>query len=51
MASYLYVVRAMEVTDNNTRMAIDLIHRLDTCSEKQIHRGVSRRSETRRHGL
>jgi hypothetical protein len=28
----------MEVTDNITRMAIDLIHRLDTCSEKQIHR-------------
>jgi hypothetical protein len=37
MASYLYV-RAMEVTDDITRMAIDLIHRLDTRSEKQIHR-------------
>jgi hypothetical protein len=37
MASYLYV-RAMEVTDGITRMAIDLIHRLDTRSEKQIHR-------------
>jgi hypothetical protein len=34
---YLYV-RAMEVTDDITRMAIDLIHRLDTRSEKQIHR-------------
>jgi hypothetical protein len=31
-------VRAMEVTDDATRMAIDLIHRLDTRSEKQIHR-------------
>ena len=28
----------MEVTDDITRMAIDLIHRLDTRSEKQIHR-------------
>ena len=37
MASYLYV-RAMEVTDDVTRMAIDLIHRMDTRSEKQIHR-------------
>jgi hypothetical protein len=37
MASYLYV-RAMEVTDDITRMAIDLIHRLDIRSEKQIHR-------------
>jgi TnpA family transposase len=31
-------VRAMEVTDDATRMAIDLIHRLDTRSQKQIHR-------------
>ena len=37
MAAYLNV-RAMEVTDDITRMAIDLIHRLDTRSEKQIHR-------------
>jgi hypothetical protein len=37
MASYLYV-RAMEVTDDITRMAIDLIHRLETRSEKQINR-------------
>jgi hypothetical protein len=37
MASYLNV-RAMEVTDDITRMAIDLIHRLDTRSGKQIHR-------------
>ncbi len=37
MACFLYV-RATEVTDDVTRMAIDLIHRMDTRSEKQIHR-------------
>jgi TnpA family transposase len=31
-------VRAMEVTDDVTRMAVELIHRLDTRSEKQIQR-------------
>jgi TnpA family transposase len=30
--------RAMEVTDDATRMAIELIHRLDTRSQKPIHR-------------
>ena len=33
MASYLYV-RAMEVTDDVTRMAIDLIHRIAENSRK-----------------
>jgi len=37
MGCFLYV-RSMEVTDDVTRMAIELIHRLDTRSEKQIHR-------------
>lgn len=37
MACFLYV-RATEVTDDVTRMAINLIHRIDTRSEKQIHR-------------
>src|SRR5260221_1010906 len=37
MASYLYV-RAMEVTDDITRMAIQLIHRLTPRSDTQIHR-------------
>jgi Domain of unknown function (DUF4158) len=37
MACFLYV-RAMEVTDEVTRMAIDLIHRMDTRSEKQLRR-------------
>jgi hypothetical protein len=37
MACYL-VVRATEVTDDVTRMALALIHRLDTRSEKLIHR-------------
>ena len=37
LAGFLHV-RAMEVTDDATRMAIDLIHRLDTRSQKQIHR-------------
>jgi TnpA family transposase len=37
MACFLYV-RVMEVTDDVTRMAIDLIHRMDRRSEKQIHR-------------
>ncbi|MBV9490864.1 MAG: Tn3 family transposase, partial [Verrucomicrobia bacterium] len=36
MASFLHV-RAMEVTDDVTRMAMELIQRLDTRSEKQIH--------------
>jgi TnpA family transposase len=31
-------LRSMEVTDDVMRMAIELIHRLDTRSEKQIHR-------------
>jgi hypothetical protein len=37
MGCFLYV-RAMEVTDDVTRMAVELIHRLDTRSQKQIHR-------------
>jgi TnpA family transposase len=37
MGCFLYV-RSMEVTDDVTRMAIELIHRLDSRSEKQIHR-------------
>jgi hypothetical protein len=37
MGCFLYV-RAMEVTDDVTRMAIDLIHRLQKRSEKQIQR-------------
>ena len=37
MACFL-CVRVTEVTDDVTRMAIDLIHRIDTRSEKQIHR-------------
>lgn len=37
MACYLFV-RSTEVTDDVTRMALALIHRLDTRSEKQIHR-------------
>jgi hypothetical protein len=37
MGCFLYV-RAMEVTDDATRMAIDLIHRLQKRSEKQIQR-------------
>jgi hypothetical protein len=37
MACFLHE-RGMEVTDDITRMAIDLIHRMDTRSEKQIHR-------------
>ena len=37
MACFLHV-RALEVTDDVTRMAIELIHRLDVRSEKQIHR-------------
>jgi hypothetical protein len=31
-------VRGMEVTDEVTHMAVELIHRLDVRSEKQIHR-------------
>jgi TnpA family transposase len=37
MGCFLHV-RALEVTDDVTRMAIELIHRLDVRSEKQIHR-------------
>lgn len=37
MACYLFV-RSTEVTDDVIRMALALIHRLDTRSEKQIHR-------------
>jgi len=37
MACFLFV-RATEVTDDVTRMALALIHRMDTRSEKQIHR-------------
>lgn len=37
MACYLFV-RSTEVTDDATRMALALIHRLDTRSEKHIHR-------------
>jgi len=37
MACFLHV-RSMEVIDDITRMAIDLIHRLDKRSEKQIQR-------------
>jgi hypothetical protein len=37
MGCFLHV-RALEVTDDVTRMAIKLIHRLDARSEKQIHR-------------
>jgi Domain of unknown function (DUF4158)/Tn3 transposase DDE domain len=37
MGCFLHV-RALEVTDDVTRMAIELIHRLDARSEKQIHR-------------
>lgn len=37
MACYLFV-RSTEVTDDVTRMALALIHRLDTRSEKLIHR-------------
>ena len=37
MACFLHV-RAMEVTDDVTRMALDLIHRVDRRSEKQIQR-------------
>ena len=37
MGCFLHV-RAMEVTDEVTRMAIELIHRLDVRSEKLIHR-------------
>jgi hypothetical protein len=36
-AVYLHV-RGMEVTDEVTHMAIELIHRLDVRSEKQVHR-------------
>ena len=37
MSCFLHV-RAMEITDDATRMALELIHRLDTRSEKQIRR-------------
>lgn len=37
MGCFLHL-RAMEVTDDATRMAVELIHRLDRRSEKQIHR-------------
>jgi TnpA family transposase len=37
MGCFLHV-RAMEVTDDAARMAVELIHRLDTRSEKQIRR-------------
>jgi len=37
MGCFLHV-RALEVTDDVTRMAIELIHRLDARSEKHIHR-------------
>jgi hypothetical protein len=37
MGCFLHM-RAMEVTDDVTRMAIELIHRLEVRSEKQIHR-------------
>ena len=37
MGCFLHV-RALEVTDDVTRMAIELIHRLGARSEKQIHR-------------
>jgi Domain of unknown function (DUF4158) len=37
MGCFLHV-RALELTDDVTRMAIELIHRFDVRSEKQIHR-------------
>jgi len=37
MGGFLHV-RALEVTDEVTRMTIDLIQRLSTRSEKQLHR-------------
>jgi hypothetical protein len=37
MGCFLHV-RGMEVTDEVTHMAVELIHRLDVRSEKQIHR-------------